>query len=168
MLGRKEIDKERYDITAAWWLHEIILRACHTAGGFSCDADSGYIILLTKEYISFIRNPVWIGFCRTQRFIYGTGIVAFNRKWGKRVQLQIFSVLRFFRLSFQFYPKKLASICGLSLRRTQIREKWELCAMCCTSVVYIWERFSGRAKCTVSACDWVHIRAWNTQYHALI
>ena len=26
------------------------------------------------------------------------------------VQLQIFSVLRFFRLSFQFYPKKIASI----------------------------------------------------------
>ena len=70
-----------------------------------------------------MRNPVWIGFCKTQRFIYGTGIVAFSRKLGKMVQLQIFSVLRFFRLSFQFYPKKLASICARTLRRAQIREK---------------------------------------------
>ena len=36
---------------------------------------------------------------------------------------QIFSILRFSRPSFLFYPKKQARICGRALLRTQIREK---------------------------------------------
>ena len=39
------------------------------------------------------------------------------------VHFQIFTIPRFFRLSFQFYPEKRARICELTLHRTQIREK---------------------------------------------
>lgn len=42
---------------------------------------------------------------------------------------QIFSILRFFCLSFLFYPEKQARIYNPNFIRMQIREKQKVCTM---------------------------------------
>ena len=95
-------------------------------------------------------------------------IVFFQPVWKQDMgDFQIITRFWFFRLSFRFYPKNPARICGQTLPQTQIRELWEIILKCCMPDTCVRQYFFRLAISTVSARDIAHIMGWNAPYHAL-